>query len=317
MLAAWLTAIKVLRPQSEITSAAIARMIGMELQDTSTETPSASRRAFFSQADEKTVTSASVGPEAFDGKIRQRVESVIHLANADSNPVPAWVAAARLLDPPDKSMPVPVLEMEPLFPARTSRGILSAALSARELIGDLDVDRIVEQIARAEQLNDVPRLELPTLSHGVQLLIDRAVAMQPFALDQALLRAALVSVAGREHTEVLYFDGSPLWGAGHGTEDEWPDYAPPGPGTPVVVLTDVGIGRPPHESGFASASDWIEFGFTVARKRCPLLVLVPYPPLRWPAGLSRHVTMIQWDRPTTTSAVRRMLPHGLRAARAI
>jgi len=138
--------------------------------------------------------------------------------------------------------------------------------------------------------------------------------MQPFAADQAMLRTALVRVVGRDRTEVLYFDGSPLWGSGTGPKDEWSEYQAPAAGTPVVVLTDLGIAQPPGVAGLAGASDWRAFADTLARAGCPLLALVPYPKRRWPA-LSKSMTIVQWDRETTAAVVRRTIPTGLRVVK--
>src|SRR6202008_4057123 len=104
---------------------------------------------------------------------------------------------------------------------------------------------IIESVCRGERVRFIPRLSIPTLTRGVQLLIDRGENMQPFAADQTALLAFLVRVVGRDRTEVNYFEGSPLWGAGIGPKDEWSDYRPPASGTPVVLVTDLGIAQPP------------------------------------------------------------------------
>jgi hypothetical protein len=180
----------------------------------------------------------------------------------------------------------------------------------------MDLARVIDRLSRAEAVTEVPRQPVPTLARGAQLLIDQSETLQPFALDQVVLRSTLVSVAGRDRTSVLYFEGSPLWGAGTGIREDWLDYQAPAPGTPVVVLTDLGIARAPGVAGLAGTSDWKEFAAVLARKRCPLLALVPYPASRWPTGLAKRMTIIQWDRATTTTVVRHLIGKGLRISRA-
>jgi hypothetical protein len=313
-LADWLRAVAQLKPVGDDGLEAIARLLGLRLTATGKAGAVVPRRKpAAGQRDAESGPSAREQPIP-ESKPRRRLESVLIPGTASRNPAPRWLAAARLLGTTDPAHIRPAIPLEPLFPTRTSRAILSGALATPSASGPLHLARVIELLSRAEVIHEIPRISIPTLARGVQLLIDCGEAMQPFAADQAALRAALVSVAGRDRSDVLYFDGSPLWGAGTGSKDAWPEYRTPAPGTPVVVLTDLGIGQPPGVAGLAGVSDWREFAGTLARARCPLLALVPYPPRRWPTALSRSMTIVQWDRATTASVIRRAVPVGLRAA---
>ena len=46
------------------------------------------------------------------------------------------------------------------------------------------------------------------------------------------------------------------------------------------------------------------FAKALARRGCPLLALVPYPPERWPGELRGALTLLHWDRPLTVQRVR-------------
>jgi hypothetical protein len=48
---------------------------------------------------------------------------------------------------------------------------------------------------------------------------------------------------------------------------------------------------------------------------CPLVVLVPYPPQRWPSGLSRAITLVQWDRSLDARRARSGMRHAQRLLR--
>jgi hypothetical protein len=316
-LADWLRAVGELKPTGVDTVEAIARLLGLRLKAAGEGAGATPRR--------KTATprlKEETGPSAPDqpvpeSKPRRRMNSVLTPATASRNPAPEWLAAARHLQTTVDAHIRPTIPLEPLFPIRTSRAILSGALATPSATGPVHLQKVIELLSRAQVIQEIPCLSIPTLVRGVQLLIDCGEAMQPFAMDQAGLRAALVSVVGRDRTEILYFANSPLPYAGTGLRDEWPKYRVPASGTPVVALTDLGIGQPPSVADLARDADWQEFAATLTRTGCPLLALVPYPPRRWPTALSRNITIVQWDRATTASVIRRTVPTGLRVAKEV
>jgi hypothetical protein len=313
-LADWLRAVNTLQPASDEGIDAIGNLLGLRLKNPG-KTPPASRRKTVAPTVTEPANLAEPTQLVPYNKPRRRMDSVLNQQNASRNPAPQWLAAVRHLDATDTAHIYPALPLEPLFPARTSRAILSGALATPSSSGPLHLAKIIESVSLGELVRFIPRLSIPTLTRGIQLLIDRGEGMQPFAADQAALRAALVRVVGRDRTEVLYFEGSPLWGAGIGPKDEWPEYQAPAQGTPVVMLTDLGIAQPPGVAGFAGTSDWHQFAQVLSRAGCPLLAFVPYPSRRWPSELLKRMTILQWDRATTASVVRRAVPSGLKVAK--
>ena len=312
----WLQAVHRLQPQDEASLQAISGLLG--LQSKAAEKPASVGPAPQQRRNPvpRPEAPSPLPPDqpAPSSTPRRRIESVLAPANTSRNPAPEWLATARSLETTAAANIRPHLPLDPLFPARTSRAILSRALATPSSNGPMDLGRIVERLCQAQPLDRIPRLSIPTLVRGVQLLIDTGESMQPFAADQAVLRAALSQVVGRDRTQTLYFEGSPLWGAGTASREDWPDYQTPAPGTPVVVLTDLGIARPPRAAALAGAADWRVFAEMLARVGCPLLALVPYPERRWPP-LSKSMTIVQWDRATTAAVVARTIPQGLRVAR--
>jgi hypothetical protein len=137
--------------------------------------------------------------------------------------------------------------------------------------------------------------------------------MESFASDQVFLRDEILKVVGKDRTEVLAFSGTPLRGAGGDFREDWTEYEPAPSGTPVLVLTDLGIGRPQLSSERAHADEWLEFAALVRRCNCPLIAFVPYPETRWP-DLRQVMTVLHWDRPTNASTVRSLVRSGLRVA---
>jgi len=203
---------------------------------------------------------------------------------------------------PEEFAPAP--PFEPLFTPRWTRAILSTALATYGDDGQLDVERVAETLARGGHLERWPTLSWPTLSRGIQLLIDRSRSMAPFIGDQISIQRELKHVVGRDRVQTLRFAGCPLRGTGAGAVTAWSEYRPPPAGTPVVLLSDLGIGRPLVGDDRAGVAEWVGFARLVRRARCPLVAFVPYAAPRWPHELAPLVTVIHWDRWTTVSTIR-------------
>lgn len=194
-----------------------------------------------------------------------------------------------------------------LFRPLQERGILSAALATRAEDGPLDTARLIEVFARGEVLQRIFCVGWPTLRRGVQLLVDRSEAMMPFAEDQEQLLRAIQLVAGIDKTTVLGFAGSPQRGTGEGPITDWIAYQPPPPGTLVVLISDLGIGRGRSSGERADVDEWCTFALDIKRAGCRLVAFVPYAKQRWPSELQPLLTMIPWDRSTTATTVRSLM----------
>jgi hypothetical protein len=222
---------------------------------------------------------------------------------------PPWAAVVRPLPPPLPAEAAYRPALEPLFVPAWSRGILRAALATRG-DGYPDLDRLVDDLAWGRPLTALPTLPWPTLSRGIQLLVDMGESMAPFFRDQAHLEAEVLRVVGRENVEVLRFAGCPSRGAGRGGRHAWTTYRLPRRGAPVLMLTDLGIGRVPFASEPTESAQWQDFAAEVRRAGHPLVALVPYGPARWPAGLAPLMTIVHWDRPTSAVTIYRRVGAG-------
>lgn len=227
-----------------------------------------------------------------------------------SRRAPDWLETIGLFDEEDPGAAALPEPLDPLLVPLWARGILSGAVSTLSEAGPLDVERLVRGIARGTPWRRVPRQPWPTLARGALVLVDRSDAMLPFAADQAWLVEQIRAVAGRDRLRVLDFEGSPAWGAGTGSQDDWEEdfesWRPPA-GTPVVALTDLGIGARGYGARPVHPLEWIAFAERLRRAGCPLLAFVPYAPERWPAGLDRAFHILPWDRGTSARTVRRAL----------
>lgn len=196
--------------------------------------------------------------------------------------------------------------LQPLFVPLWTRAILTSALATDGGEGPLDIERLVEVVARREKMEELPRLSSATLRRGVQLLLDKSPGMVPFGRDQAVLQKQVQDVVGRPKVQVWRFDGNPFH-AGLGTRRTWTEYHVPARGTVVLVLTDLGLGRPPLGGPGTGVETWAEFAGYVRKAGCPLVAMVPYGPARWPQALIGLLDIIPWDHWTTAAKVRHLI----------
>jgi hypothetical protein len=195
----------------------------------------------------------------------------------------------------------------PLLVPQWSRAILSGMLAtSRE--GEVDLERLIEVVARGRHIGALPRLPWPTLRRGAQVLIDSCIAMTPFAHDQSLMVEQIRAVAGADCVTVFHFRGSPTRGVvAHSAGEDLLSYAPPASGTPVLLLSDLGIARPHIAGEFADVPEWIRFAERVRGAGCPLIALLPYARSLAPREFARLITLIPWDRHTSSGTVRRLV----------
>src|SRR5262249_53531347 len=98
---------------------------------------------------------------------------------------------------------------EPLLPPGRASSILAAVVETRDLNGPVDIDRLVETVARARPVQQLPRLPVSSLVRGVQLLVDTGLGMEPFARDQQELASELRRVVGGSRVTELRFRNTP------------------------------------------------------------------------------------------------------------
>ena len=197
---------------------------------------------------------------------------------------PTWLDDVEDIGP--LSEPTETPQTTPLFGRVHRRGILSAAMATLASEGELDVDAIVETLAAGRPLLEFARLERQTTRRGAQVLLDRSRGMAPFREDQKQLVDALDHILGDDHFKVERFVGCPSRGLlpAHSTrglvsrmlDRDQPIWRPPPPGTPIVAITDLGIGGSPLDDERATVAEWVSFAHRVRNAGFTLVGLVPY-----------------------------------------
>ncbi len=187
----------------------------------------------------------------------------------------------------------------PLFDPIEADPILGAVVATPGPGNEIDVERVVSMIAKGRPLLEIPYRVRPSLFRGVRVLADLGPAMQPFRRDQDQMVERLFLLVGAGNVQVQWYEDTPLRRCGSGPVSSWQPFEPPHPGTPVLVLGDLGIGG--HCGNVES--DWLELADLLAHRESRLTALVPYEDSRWPAPLTAAIDMVVWDRTTNISDV--------------
>ncbi|MFE7649903.1 hypothetical protein [Streptomyces phaeoluteigriseus] len=206
-----------------------------------------------------------------------------------------------LAKPTDARVPLP---HQPLLVPRWTGAIVRALLSRPVPEGPVDIPALIDTMAHERPVTALPRLPVPTLRYGVQVLVDRGAGMQPFRRDQDELLRRIRAVVGPALVEVGYFSDAPQRGTGPGPRWTRTDYRPPQTGRRVLVLSDLGLGGPPdHDRG--THEEWTDFARLIRRAGCGAVALSPYPAHRWAAWMPRVLPLVAWDRTTRPGHVGR------------
>lgn len=225
---------------------------------------------------------------------------------------PSWLTEVEAFPAETQAHFQFVPEHTPLLPKHQTRAIFSAALSVRIEEGEIDIEVLVDSRARREPIERLPRRPVASLRRGVQVLLDRREAMMPFFSDQNYLIEDMKAVIGRDRMTILQFLDQPEWVIPWGgDEDIEQRYSPPlAPGTPIFLISDLGIGVVPLVPDPIDNKTWLSLAARARQARCPLAALVPYPANRWPADLSHSIPLLEWDRTTRPGVVRRRVGPG-------
>lgn len=307
-----------LGPVAELHKAKVAQLLGFTWTSAASE-PSTERAAAPTQVD--SVAAEGADADAGGSILSKTTLALVDVKRADRvrlrpvgrvtrDIVRPWEESEALERFDARCHDAPV-EQEPLWEPGWTPALLGATLATEGNGHTMDEERAVETIARGRSLSELPMLPRNTLSRGAQVLVDMGEEMTPYARDRSQLVREVSRIAGRSRLTTLRFQGTPLRGAGSSGRPTWQRYKPPDPGTPVLAITVLGIGGHTSRAPRASHAEWLELASLLERRGSPLLALVPYPQARWPKELTRALTILRWDRPTTVAEVRERISRGV------
>ncbi|MEW8688350.1 MAG: hypothetical protein AB2556_21270 [Candidatus Thiodiazotropha sp.] len=189
--------------------------------------------------------------------------------------------------------PIMDTAFERLYRLRDAREVLWSGASVAMRTERIDTDKAVDVLVRALPLDRLPRVHIPSIASGMELLLDIGQPMQPFAEDQQDLIRLAGEALGKPLV-VKYFYDDPAKGVGSGRRRRgWQPYPLPPPGTPVIVISDMGCGYPRRQP---ATSGWLRLAWRLRQRACRLVVLSPTPADRVPVTLRRLTELVFWDR---------------------
>ena len=184
---------------------------------------------------------------------------------------------------------VPVLQ--PLSPWRRIWPFLRAVLGAQDQSRQLDLDRIVRSLARGEVLRRLPCLSRAGWAMTAQVLVDLDPQIHFFWNDFYELIERLQGMRGRMGLDLLCFEDGPLrpcTALDPERRDQQIPYRPPEPGTPILILSDLGLLNK-REQG------WLILGRRLQRAGLRPVVLMPCPERYWCGELAELFQLKVWD----------------------
>jgi len=241
----------------------------------------------------------------------------------DIEPLPP-AAAARVtilprespidLDADDKpnplrapAVPVPERAAAAVTPAGQARATFGPLAAMPGPAATIDLDALVAAIGSGLPLTRLPRGIEWSLRRGAQLLIDRGPALMPLTDDVHAIERQLLSVVGPSKLSIHYFVACPERGTRTRFERRPTAWRPPPPGTPTIVLSDLGCAGPRGDLDGARPREWLRFAARAEQAGVALVALVPYPIQRvWPL-LAGALTIVPWSERLTAAAVQRIL----------
>jgi hypothetical protein len=195
---------------------------------------------------------------------------------------------------------------DPLLLPCWSRTTYMRTLSTTVPEGRLDIARLVDLIARLEVPAEIPRLPWQTMRNGLQVLVDYGDAMMPFREDQRRVLREVQDLTGSSaFFEVFLYRGTPgRWCRPLITPRGATAYELPPAGTPILALTDLGIGALGAGQPYVPIEEWLAFAGTAEIAGCPLTAFVPYAPDRWPPLLRGELAIVHWHHARSAPGAR-------------
>jgi len=226
-------------------------------------------------------------------------------SEATDDTVPLWLQSENSFlteeQPPEK------VARNDLFPQKTSRGVLGAALQVKTQGRAIDLPLLINQTVKGVLPKELPRLPMVTLQRGCQLLLDYSDSMVPFWEDLTALAEQLQDLVGKERVSIYEFERKPLAAKSldiSGQSKPWGiDLT-----RPVIVASDLGVGG--QRRSPAAASYWLAFICRLEQNKVPLLLLNPWQELCWPNNLGKHPIQIHWNPRTTAAMVKQCVGAG-------
>jgi hypothetical protein len=199
---------------------------------------------------------------------------------------------------------------QPLLRPGWQRAIFAEIAATSFPEGEPDTRTMVDRVAALQPITEIPRRPVRSIRRGLCCFVDHGDGMRPFSMDQDGVVQGLRMVVGRDALTVRPFRRTPM----QRPVDDEESVQPPPRGQPLLVVTDLGIGRPRFSDDPATPAEWLRFAHEARRNSNRVIALVPYPPSRWPRLLRRSMAVLFWDPATSPRTVSAELRRRSRSA---
>ncbi len=181
----------------------------------------------------------------------------------------------------------------PLAPWTRLWPFLHAAVGTMRRSREPDLQKIIDRAARGAVLRRIPWQRRNGWAAVCHILVDFDLHLLPYRQDFVLLCEQLQKLRGRSGFRVYVFE--------QGVNSEcisWRDkdspaspYPIPEPGTPVLILSDLGC----LDDHGKRRGDWLSFGRRLRRAGLTPIALMPCPPRLWTRELNSLFYPVCWD----------------------
>ncbi|MCG2747196.1 MAG: formylglycine-generating enzyme family protein [Desulfobulbaceae bacterium] len=209
---------------------------------------------------------------------------------------PDWLAASPGLREEDSRIdpravpprPVPLVPWSRLWP------FLRAALGERLTTRKIDIGRVVSSIARGRIVRRFPCQQRDGWARSCQILVDCHERLLPFWDDFHGLCRGVAGLRGLAGLQILKLENGPAGACRDYFKADEPlrPYKLPGPGTPVLVLSDLGC----LDDDGARRNSWLRFGRLLQSGQVNAVALMVSPRRRWRRRLAGMFFQACWDR---------------------
>ena len=242
-----------------------------------------------------------------------RIESCTSNAPTDSKKAankeqthepPDWYVQAQAFNPneiqSDPSLTPP--KLQPLMKSSRLQPLIRKLLGGMTGSQQIDTEKLVEQISKAEQIRHFPRQQHHRWQqHGI-LILDFAERLTPFWEDFNALVKNVLQQRGKAGLRCLKMDNNPLgsykpYQQTHKAPQPW---QMPAAATPVIICSDLGL----HDPSGAVTERWELFGYQLKKAGIRPQVFMPVSADRLSADLAAWYQQISWDYRTTLKQAR-------------
>ncbi|MCJ7600220.1 MAG: formylglycine-generating enzyme family protein [Desulfobulbaceae bacterium] len=209
---------------------------------------------------------------------------------------PVWLAASPGLRADDSRIdplamppkPLPLVPWSRLWP------FLRTALGERVTTRRIDLGRVVDSIARGRVVRYFPYRQRIGWARSCQILVDCHERLLPCWDDFHGLCRGVARLRGLAGLEILKLENGPNGPCRNYFKADEPlrPYTLPGPGTPLLVLSDLGC----LDDDGARRNSWLRFGRLLQNGQVNAVALTVSPRRRWRRRLAGLFFQACWDR---------------------